>query len=201
MKMMAFPVLLTGLLLCGRAAAVPTGMQCALPQWPKEALRYDLEGTTTLEYTAGRQGGIRDVRILKSSGWRILDEASLRQVRQCTVPPDPTRDETAVEYLQHVWRLDGEERARPKLIDGSCTPTARFEAFSHAQRAPRDGIMLRFLVGGDGTPHHFVAETQAPADQVAEAIVFTSSCKFALAQLPSPRTDAAYGRALVQAKP
>lgn len=201
MKTHHLPLLLAGLLLCGQAAALPAGMQCAQPQWPREALRYDLEGTTTLEYTPRRDGSIRDVRVRKSSGWRILDEASLAQVRLCSMPPDPARDETTVEYLQHVWKLEGEERARPVLMSGTCTPSASFDEFSHAERPLRYGISLRFLVRADGTPHHFVAETPAPADVLAEAIAFASSCKFALAPLPQPRTDAAYGRALMRATP
>lgn len=189
-----------GALLCTGAAALPTGMQCPAPQWPREALRYELEGTTTVEYSAGKDGSVRNVRVLKSSGWRILDAASVQQVSQCTVRPDQARDESSQEFLQHVWRLEGAERVRPLVVAESCTPTARFDEFSHFTRPPREGLLVRFLAGDAGMPRAIVVETPAKADLVAEAIAFVGSCKFVHSpEVPGMPTDAGYGRALLRA--
>ncbi|AVR96313.1 energy transducer TonB [Pseudoduganella armeniaca] len=199
MKSIRRVLALASALLCTSAAALPTGMQCPAPQWPREALRYELEGTTTVEYTAGKDGSVRNVRVLKSSGWRVLDAASVQQVGQCTVRPDPARDESSHGFLQHVWRLEGAERVRPLVVAGSCTPTARFDEFSHFTRPPREGLLVRFLVGAGGKPHGIVVDTSAPPDLVAEAVAFVASCQFAHPpELPGMRTDTGYGRALLR---
>jgi TonB family protein len=201
MKSIRRVLALASALLCtSAAAALPTGMQCPAPQWPREALRYELEGTTTVEYNAGRDGAVRNVRVLKSSGWRLLDAASVQQVGLCTVPPDPARDESASGILQHVWLLEGIKSVRPSVVPGSCAPTVRFDELSHLTRPPRESLLVRFLVGRDGSPRGIVVESEAPPGVAAEAIAFVATCKFSyLPALPATPTDAGYGRVLLRA--
>ena len=189
-----------GLLLCCTAWALPAGMQCPAPQWPKEALRYEIEGTTTVEYLAGKDGRVRDASVLKGSGWPLLDAASLRHVRQCTLPPDPERDDTKAQFMQEVWTLQGEPRIQPQLVPGSCTGTAHFDEFSHERRVPRASFLLRFLVNADGSPRGIAVDSKGPPELVAEAAAFVASCRFAIpAGGSGTPTDTSFGRALLRA--
>lgn len=188
-----------GLLLCGTAWALPEGMRCPAPQWPKEALRYEIEGTTTVEYIAGKDGKVHDATVLKSSGWPLLDAASLRHVRQCSLPSDPERDDTKAQFMQEVWSLQGERRVQPQLLAGSCTGTAHFDEFSHERRVSRPSFLLRFLVNADGSPRGIAVDSKGPPELVAEAATFVASCRFAVpaGSIGAP-TDTSFGRALMR---
>jgi TonB family protein len=173
------------------------------PQWPAEARRYEIEGATSISFAIGLDGKVVHPAILRSSGWRILDEAAIQSISQCLFQPDlPAAREGRAFPLQYVWKLDGLPPVRPLLVAGSCQPSDRFSAFSEADPRPsgKDGILLRFLLSAEGAPARVVAEADGQAPElVAQAVAYLQSCRFAYdAQAKGERTDTAYGRVLMR---
>src|SRR6218665_1519869 len=67
--------------------ALVSAATCMRPQWPAEARRYEIEGTTTISFGIGADGKVARPAIVRSSGWRILDEAAVRSISQCQFQP------------------------------------------------------------------------------------------------------------------
>lgn len=82
---------------------------CA-PEYPRDALRHELQGVTRLLVSFSNKGRIEDVNVVKSSGHAQLDDAVKNQLLSgtCTSTPGtlngkPQASKTAVEYY---WKLD-----------------------------------------------------------------------------------------------
>jgi len=101
------------MLMSGHCVAVP-GANCPKPEWPRDALRYELDGTTTLRYVVGADGRATSAVVEKSSGWKALDDAALNNLAGCVFKaPTP---EGVTMPTQYVWRLDEERPLRPLLV-------------------------------------------------------------------------------------
>ncbi|HEY1141917.1 MAG TPA: energy transducer TonB [Lysobacter sp.] len=72
------------------------------PPYPAEAMRAGLSGTVELEILVGVDGRALDVRIVKSSGHRVLDQAARRTVLSKWTFVPAMRDGHAVEALGRV---------------------------------------------------------------------------------------------------
>jgi TonB family protein len=181
--------------------ALLTPASCAQPQWPAEARRYEIEGATTIRFEIGADGKVRHAAVLRSSGWRILDEAALQGIAQCVFQPglEAARLRTAFP-LQYVWKLGGVAAVHPQLVPGSCQPHAGVQAFRQddVRASGSDGVLLRFLVDADGMPARVVAEAEdVPPARVALAMQYLQSCRFAHdGKRPGEPTDTASGRVL-----
>ena len=183
--------------------ALVSPASCLQPQWPAEARRYEIDGVTTIRFAIGADGKVVRPAIARSSGWGILDEAALQGIASCLFQPNlPAARAGTVFPLQFVWKLDGVAPARPLLVAGSCQPSARFAAFHEADPRPsgKDGVLLRFLVNGDGAPVRVVAEAAGqPAELVAQAVAYLQSCRFAHnPHATAERTDTAFGRVVLR---
>jgi TonB family protein len=140
------------LLLAARSEAAPAVPSCSKPDWPAEARRYELEGTTTLRVVVGDDGRPTSASVEKSSGWRLLDKASLEGLSRCVFPKSAS--DGNAKPAQFVWRFGGEPLLHPSLVDGSCPQSERFQAFKSLDKSPSDanGILLRMLVKSDARP-------------------------------------------------
>jgi protein TonB len=69
------------------------------PPYPAEAMRAGLSGTVELEILVGTDGRALDVRIVRSSGHRMLDQAARRTVLSKWTFVPAMRDGRAVEAL------------------------------------------------------------------------------------------------------
>ena len=176
---------------------------CAKPEYPKEALRYELEGKTTVRYTMSPEGRMVDVTVAKSSGWRLLDDATVTFVSSCAFPPEQIAAFRGKTYpLQYVWRLDRHD-PHPALVTDSCQASQTFAGLKLFDDQPSDehGLKVRFLVDGGGQPYGIKFEggslDTATADQMA---VYVQSCRFVFDPkvLPKPHTDAMFGRVLMR---
>lgn len=183
--------------------ALLTPASCAQPQWPAEARRYEITGTTVITFGIGQDGKVRNPAVSKGSGWRILDEAAVAGITQCVFQPGlKVARDGAVFPLQYEWRFSDAPALRPLLVRGSCQPSAQFAGFRDADQRPSgvDGILLRFLLDDNGAPQRVVAEPggQPPA-LVAQAVAYLQSCRFAYdAGQAGERTDTAFGRVLLK---
>ncbi|NHZ79849.1 hypothetical protein F2P44_11250 [Massilia sp. CCM 8695] len=175
---------------------------CTRPDWPPEARRYDLEGTTVLDYRI-REWRIAEVKVRKSSGWPILDAAAARSLHACKLKIDGARPHhSAVQSVDYVWATTGGPSARPQLHADSCAPTRLFSGFVPLDRTPtaHDGVLVRFLTNGRGEPFNIRLEGRVTDAALAEHIrQYVQRCRFVAANAPGPKTDAVYGRVLLAA--
>ena len=183
--------------------ALVSPASCAQPQWPAEARRYEIEGTTTIRFEIGSDGKVLRPVVAQGSGWKILDDAALQGIARCVFQSDleAARQHTAFP-LQYVWKLSGAPAARPALVTDSCPPSGRFASFREADQHPsdKDGILLRFLLNAEGAPMRVVAEPNGqPPALVAQAAEYLQSCRFAYAAgAAGERTDTAFGRVVLK---
>lgn len=183
--------------------SLATPASCTVPEWPREAVRYEIEGVTLLEFRIGADGAVRDAVVRGSSGWAMLDQAALAGLARCRFKHGlaAARDGT-VFPIQYAWKLDGPPPLRPVLIPGSCKPARRIAGYANFDQRPsgQAGVKLRFLVGEDGQPRGIVAEQGgfAPA-VVRDAVDYLSTCRFGIApDASSERTDTSYGWVLLR---
>ncbi|MCE3604341.1 TonB family protein [Massilia sp. P8910] len=82
---------------------------CAKPVFPKAALRSMQEGTVTLSFLIGTSGAVQDAKIVKSSGFHLLDLAAIDGIRRCVFNPTMVdgKAEQSWMQMQYVWTLDG----------------------------------------------------------------------------------------------
>ncbi|HEX5343989.1 MAG TPA: energy transducer TonB [Duganella sp.] len=176
---------------------------CVQPQWPAEARRYEIEGATTVRFEIGADGAVLRPAIIRSSGWKILDDAALHSIAQCRFQPNlPAARDGTVFPLQYVWKFDDAPAVRPLLVQGSCRPSQQFSAFHEADPRPsgKDGILLRFLVNAEGAPVRIVAEAGGqPPELAAQAVEYLQSCRFAHdPKAKGERTDTGFGRVVLR---
>jgi TonB family protein len=96
-------------------AAIPPSMAaladfrgCALPEWPKEALRKEQTGPVTLGFLIGSDGAVKEAKVLGSSGFPLLDEAARTGIMRCTFKA-ATRNGAPVEEwmkMKYIWTLE-----------------------------------------------------------------------------------------------
>lgn len=158
-------------------------VSCPKPVWPLEALRYELEGITTAEVLIGGDGKPYGQRVYKSSGWEILDDATLAMMAACRFSPITRNGTPAGALWSQVafkWTLeqDGARAiSRPVLIRESCPNAAGLVLVDSP--ADGSGVLLRFLVSPKGEP--FGVKTIKDGSSAAlheEAIRQLERCKF-----------------------
>jgi protein TonB len=179
-------------------ASLATPASCTVPEWPREAVRYEIEGATTLQFQIGPDGAVRNAQVQQGSGWAILDQAALAGLARCRFKPGlEAAREGAVFPIQYAWTLEGPPPLRPTLVPGSCGPSRHFLRFdSLDQRADgRAAIKLRFLVDAQGKAQRIVAEpAYFEAAVVRDAVAWLQTCRFGTApKAGGARTDTSFG--------
>ena len=79
-------------------------LRCLKIEWPKEALRKEMTGTVTVAFTV-TDTGTADVKVVRSSGWKLLDDTTARALRYCTREPGAPAVE-GEQRLTYAWALD-----------------------------------------------------------------------------------------------
>jgi D-alanyl-D-alanine endopeptidase (penicillin-binding protein 7) len=87
--------------------AVANFASCAKPHYPKESLRNENTGTVTLNFKISADGKVEDSNIMKSSGYRLLDEAARDGISKCQFRPATQggKPVPAWMHMQYVWTL------------------------------------------------------------------------------------------------
>jgi protein TonB len=80
---------------------------CSKPDYPRNSLRNEEQGTVRIQFLIGLDGHVADSKIEKSSGFRTLDAAAKKALSLCkfkpgTVDGKPQQSWTSVNY---VWKL------------------------------------------------------------------------------------------------
>jgi TonB family protein len=99
--------------------SLPTAhpIRCAKPEWPKEAVRKEQTGKTTLSFVVGADGRAGEVAILVSSGFPLLDGASQKTLSGCLFRADDQPAAPVRRQMQFAWALaDSPVMTDPALI-------------------------------------------------------------------------------------
>jgi TonB family protein len=158
-------------------------VNCPKPVWSREALRYELEGTTTAEVLIGDDGKPSSQRIFKTSGWDLLDDATLVMMAACRFTPITRNGQPAGAHWSKVafrWTLEQEGNqsiTRPVLIRESCAGAQGLVQVTNPLEGR--GVLLRFLVSPDGKPYGIKGTKDDNSAELKEAAVRKlESCKF-----------------------
>ena len=81
-----------------RIVSKPSGISQPEPKYPTAARRAGQQGTVTLSFTVGTSGKVTSVRIAKSSGHSLLDNAALAAIRRWRFKPARNALGEAVSY-------------------------------------------------------------------------------------------------------
>jgi protein TonB len=89
-----------------RAAAILDTNQCR-PVYPRDAMSRREQGVVTMQFTVGVNGKLVGSAVVKSSGFRDLDQAALNALIRCRFKP-AYRDGKPVQaafVLEYRWEL------------------------------------------------------------------------------------------------
>lgn len=83
------------------------GQDCAPPVYPQEALQARMSGVSMMAFLVGSDGAVREARLLKSSGYAILDQAAEAALRLCRFKPALKNGHTVAAWqpVQYAWSL------------------------------------------------------------------------------------------------
>jgi D-alanyl-D-alanine endopeptidase (penicillin-binding protein 7) len=84
---------------------IVTFTSCDKPQWPRADLQAGHEGTVTLAFLVGEDGTARDSRIVRSSGYRNMDEQARLAIEKCAFLPAIVEGKPVQSWatMQYVW--------------------------------------------------------------------------------------------------
>lgn len=162
--------------------------------YPQVALEYQLEGEVGAKLQVDADGKLVSASIIKSSGWRDLDRASLNQLWHCKFRPSVQDGQQVYSRIiaKWIWTLDATTpHVPPALIPDSCPKSTEFAFYSmkaSADKVPTPSsvdpnaeriIRLLFQVDPNGTPFHIVVDRWIKNKEVnAPAINFLGNCRF-----------------------
>ena len=80
---------------------------CDKPDYPRNSLRNEEQGTSRLQFLIGLDGKVADSKIEKSSGFRALDVAAKNALSQCTFKPGTVdgKPQQLWVTVDYVWTL------------------------------------------------------------------------------------------------
>lgn len=81
---------------------------CDKPEYPRNSLRNEEEGTVTLQFLIGTDGRVMDSKVEKTSGFKDLDRAAQRALGQCRFKPGMANGQPQQSWtrVQYVWKLE-----------------------------------------------------------------------------------------------
>ncbi|MRW87172.1 TonB family protein [Pseudoduganella sp. FT26W] len=82
---------------------------CVKPEWPKESLRHEEQGTVQLAFLIGTDGSVRESRVERSTGHPLLDQAAQDSLARCKFKPGTENGQPVETWtrMQYVWKIDG----------------------------------------------------------------------------------------------
>jgi TonB family protein len=181
--------------------AQPVG-DCPAPTWPREAQRYEIEGTARIKYKLRPDGRVDEPRVLKSSGWAILDAATVALALSCRYTPQQAAEAQGRDLrLEFSWYLEG-ERVYANMLPATCGPAGRIDGFQPFDRQPGDAnaVKVRFLIDKTGAPRAIRIEGNEVAPSLADEVLgYLGKCRFEFdPQTKGQRTDTMYGRVILR---
>ncbi len=153
---------------------------CPAPQYPREALRYELQGVTQIRFLVSESGEIMSKYVLRSSGWKILDQAVFDSISVCQFEPASLNDKPVPAWFgsKYSWKLADDGPALPpsEMIAGSCS-SDKYTFL--AKDAKHWLVRLRFLINPQGKPVGIkVEDSSRNYSTDSEIVALLGSCQF-----------------------
>ncbi len=88
--------------------ATAVSSTCVKPEYPRQSLQDEEQGTVTLAFLVSAQGRVIESRVDHSSGSHALDRAALSALSQCSFKPGTVdgKPQESWTKMQYVWRLE-----------------------------------------------------------------------------------------------
>lgn len=128
-------------------AAVPIG-DC-MPTWPQESVLSMEEGLVWMQVQVGTNGAASDLRLVKSSGFERLDQASMKTAAGCKFAPASSDGKLAPAWFQLAFRWKPAEPCAGKKT--GCISCPRLAYPEEDLRSENQGsVSLAYLVDAAG---------------------------------------------------
>ncbi len=89
------------------ADAARLSKDCPVPNYLSSWVRSDVQGSVVIGFTADANGKIVDPKVLQSSGYRHLDQASLNAVKACKVAnPAALQGQVGMSKVRYDWQIN-----------------------------------------------------------------------------------------------
>lgn len=97
------------------------------PEYPRVALRNELTGISTLAVTIAKSGKVAQVKVIRSSGHEVLDNAVKDKLLSgaCTQTPGTINGvaQATTTRVQYLWRLDVSDKKQKTQLESAGTAT------------------------------------------------------------------------------
>lgn len=82
--------------------------ECVKPVYPQASLRNEETGTVGMMFLIGKDGLVKEKKIVRSTGFRELDVAALNAIGMCVFKPATENGEPIESWMpmQYVWTLE-----------------------------------------------------------------------------------------------
>ncbi|MCC6071402.1 TonB family protein [Massilia sp. GCM10020059] len=96
-------------------------LPCANPEWPNGARHGELQGIVTLHFLVDVDGAVTDTKLIKSSGFKKIDEATITGLKKCQFLPAIVGGKAVQSWLpiQYVWIVNGTRGARAVEVEAA----------------------------------------------------------------------------------
>ncbi|MFZ6846019.1 TonB family protein [Undibacterium sp. RuTC16W] len=162
--------------------------RCRKPEYPMVALRNAFQGNSVIGLNIDESGKIEGVNILKSSGWRILDDTVSSTIMGCQlVATAPNKKMTKI--VAYKWSYNGAIEYQPELIPESCAESELVRFASDKERGR--GIVVGAYISDIGMPGRFSLEWGSGKPELDRASVeLVKTCKFKAASRDQKKLSA-----------
>ncbi len=81
---------------------------CSKPIWPRVSLRNEETGTVTMDFLISAEGIVKDSKIIRSTGFKELDNSALSAIAKCRFKPATEAGQPVEAWakIQYVWALE-----------------------------------------------------------------------------------------------
>jgi len=149
--------------------------RCKNAEYPRFALRNELQGKTEIDVVTDSEGYVIIAEVVRSSGWRLLDETVLINVMGCKIFDNPGMAKVYVKGA-FVWRLEGPPEKPAEILKNTCSQS---ELVSLAKdHEPGRGIVVSVWLNKEGEIQKTNLEWLVEPKLNQESIKFVRSCKF-----------------------
>lgn len=133
-------------------ARLAPGESC-IPAWPETAIGKGKSGTTRLQLRVGPDGVVSSAKVMSSSGFDDLDQATIATATQCKFSPGARTGRSALApvVFTHVWQRGATPATASASRAAARLPCAKMAYPADSQRDGEQGtVHMTFLIDADG---------------------------------------------------
>lgn len=144
--------------------------------YPRDALRNEMTGSSAFRAEVNSEGVLDNVELVRSSGWRILDEATLLGLKGCKVVDAKMTEKMRISG-HFDWTLESATPGNPaELMPETCRKSDLIRLAKNSD--PGLGIVVGVFLQADGKINKIQLQWGMDAKLDRESIEFVRSCIF-----------------------